>query len=113
MRVRLPLFLATLAFAVMLGACSKERPAPTAEHHDSNPDTKEPFGRLSIEEMEAKMADAKGGKLALAIIDNNSKATFEKGHLPGAKWVDHTSVKAEDLPSDRGAMLVFYCSSEL
>lgn len=72
----------------------------------------EAFGRLSIEEMEAKMADAKAGKIALFVYDNNDKGRFEKGHLPGAKWVDHDDVKASDLPQDKNATLVFYCANE-
>ena len=71
------------------------------------------LGQASVDEVEAKMAEAKAGKLALAVIDNNPRTVFEQGHLPGARWIKHTEVRAEDLPSNRDTMLVFYCSSGL
>ena len=94
----------------LLAGCSQKRPSPEPAPTE---EAKEAFGRLTIDEVEAKMAEAKAGKLALAVIDNNPRTVFEQGHLPGAKWVKHTEVRAEDLPSNRDAMLVFYCSSEL
>ena len=72
----------------------------------------EAFGRLSIDQLEAKMADAKAGKLALFIYDNNNKDRFEQGHIPGARWVDSDNVQASDLPQDKTATLVFYCANE-
>lgn len=72
----------------------------------------EPFGRMTIDELEAKMADAKAGKSALFIIDNNHKEDFDKGHIPGAKWVEYDKVQASDLPQDKEATLVFYCANE-
>jgi len=74
--------------------------------------TKDAFGRLGIAELEAKMADAKAGKTALFLIDNNHKERFEKSHLPGAKWVEYDKVQASDLPQDKDATLVFYCANE-
>lgn len=72
----------------------------------------EPFGRLTIEDLEARMSEAKAGKLTLAIYDNNHKDRFDKGHIPGAKLVDAMAIKAGDLPADKGATLVFYCANE-
>lgn len=72
----------------------------------------EAFGRLSVDELEAKMKEAKEGKLALHVFDNNAKSVYEKGHLPGAKWVDHENVTASDLPADKEATLVFYCAND-
>ena len=70
------------------------------------------FGKMTIDELEAKMADAKAGKGALFIYDNNHKDVFDKGHIPGAKWVDYEKVAAGDLPQDKEATLVFYCANE-
>ena len=67
---------------------------------------------LTIDEVSAKITDAAAGKVALAIYDNNAQETYAKGHLPGAKWVDHKSVKAADLPADKSTTLVFYCANE-
>jgi hypothetical protein len=72
----------------------------------------EPFGRLTIEELEARMSEAKAGKLTLGIYDNNHKDRFEKGHIPGAKWVKATELQASDLPAQKEATLVFYCANE-
>ena len=72
----------------------------------------EPFGRMTIEDLEARMSEAKAGKLTLAIYDNNHKERFDKGHIPGAKLVDAMAIKVSDLPADKGATLVFYCANE-
>jgi hypothetical protein len=73
---------------------------------------KESFGRLSIDQLDAQMNDAKAGKLKLAVFDNNDKDRFDKGHIPGAKWVPFDKIQASDLPSDKDTELVFYCSNE-
>jgi hypothetical protein len=78
----------------------------------SGESAQEAFGRMTIDELEAKMADAKAGKSALFIIDNNHKEDFDKGHIPGAKWVEYDKVQASDLPADKEATLVFYCANE-
>jgi hypothetical protein len=70
------------------------------------------FGRLSIDELDSKMADAKAGKLALFIYDNNHKERWQQSHIPGAKWLDSDKVTAADLPQDKNATLVFYCANE-
>ena len=104
-------WLALLALPLGALACAKPgaegaKGTPSAEAHA------EAFGKLTVEELDAKMAEAKGGKLALHIFDNNKKARFEKGHIPGAKWLDSDAVKAGDLPSDKEATLVFYCAND-
>lgn len=72
----------------------------------------EAFGKMTVDELEAKMADAKAGKGALYVYDNNHKEVFDKGHIPGAKWVAFDKVQASDLPADKEATLVFYCANE-
>ncbi len=112
MRTRVILALAAVVLPVaVLGACSKETPKPEA-HGEAHGEAKEAFGSLTIEQVEAKIAEAKAGKLTLALVDNNSKERFEKSHLPGARWVKFTEVAASDLPADKDATLVFYCSND-
>jgi len=65
---------------------------------------------LTVDEVAARVA-ANDGKTF--VYDNNPKDRFEKSHVPGAHWLDDESVTAADLPADKGAMLVFYCASEL
>src|SRR5437762_103968 len=45
------------------------------------------------------------------VFDNNNKERFEKGHVPGAKWVKPSEMTAAMLPPDKTATLVFYCAN--
>ncbi len=104
-------FLACVSLSVSLAACAKPRSDPAADHAAAEPG-KEAFGRLSIEDLEARMSDAKAGKGKLAIYDNNQQEQYAKAHIPGARWVDFKNVKGSDLPADKDTALVFYCSNE-
>ena len=64
------------------------------------------FGSLKVEEVAKLVADK-----TVAVFDNNSKDRFEKGHVPGAKWVQFNEVKESDLPKDKAEKLVFYCAN--
>jgi hypothetical protein len=101
---------ACLALVASAPACSK----PRADHGagEAAEPGKEPFGKLTMDELETRMADAKGGKIKLALFDNNQHERFMKSHLPGAHWVKFDDVKASDLPADKETNLVFYCSNE-
>ena len=46
------------------------------------------------------------------IFDNNPKDMWQKGHVPGAKWVDFKNVQVSDLPTDKDRTLIFYCANE-
>ena len=65
---------------------------------------------LTVDEVDQRIA-AKDGKTF--IFDNNPEDRFASGHVPTATWLDYEKVTAKDLPADKGAMLVFYCASEL
>jgi len=67
----------------------------------------EPFGRLSVDQVAAKI-----GKPGVFVYDNNSSEDYAKGHVPTAKWVDYEKVQASDLPKDKSATLIFYCANE-
>lgn len=95
------------ALTAFAPACKKS--GDSASEHGAKD---EAFGRMSIDEVEAKLKEAKEGKAAFYVFDNNAKSTYEKGHLPGAKWVDHENVVATDLPTDKEATLVFYCAND-
>jgi hypothetical protein len=98
-----------LAAAALLALPGCKKPGGSAGEHGAEA---EAFGRLTVDEVDAKMKEAKEGKLAFHVIDNNGRSTYDKGHLPGAKWVDHENVRAEDLPADKEATLVFYCAND-
>lgn len=93
------LFLASLG-AIALLSCSK---ATTSEHAASE------LKSLTVDEVATKLA-AKDGKTF--IYDANVKASWTKGHVPGATWIDDEKVTVDQLPADRSALLVFYCHDE-
>jgi rhodanese-related sulfurtransferase len=49
----------------------------------------------------------------VATYDVNSRQSWARGHVPGAVNIDPAGYGENDLPPDRGATLVFYCSNVL
>ncbi len=47
------------------------------------------------------------------VIDVNSRQSWMKAHVPGALNLDPAAYKDGDLPPDKEANLVFYCSNPL
>jgi len=47
------------------------------------------------------------------IFDVNSRQSWMKAHVPGARNVDPVGYPDDELPQDRSAPLVFYCSNPL
>jgi rhodanese-related sulfurtransferase len=47
------------------------------------------------------------------VYDANPIEIFREGHVPGAKWIDFIHVAADALPTDKDAMLIFYCYNEM
>jgi rhodanese-related sulfurtransferase len=98
------------ALSLSVAACSKPQPPPSAEEREGS--AHEAFGRLTVDELVAKMKAAKEGKLKLAVFDNNERERFVAGHIPGATWVKFDAVQARDLPADKATTLVFYCTNQ-
>jgi rhodanese-related sulfurtransferase len=46
-------------------------------------------------------------------FDVNARGNFQQAHVPGAAHLDPETFQAQDLPADRGSLLVFYCSNPL
>ena len=65
---------------------------------------------LTVDQVAARIALNDGQTV---LYDCNGKDRYDKGHVPGARWVQYDAVTAADLPADEGTMLVFYCASEL
>jgi len=95
------------ALASSTAACNKQAP-----HGDAAESEEASFGKLTVDDLVSRMNDAKAGKLKLAVFDNNQHDVFNKGHIPGARWVDFKNVQASDLPADKDTELVFYCANE-
>jgi rhodanese-related sulfurtransferase len=47
------------------------------------------------------------------VIDVNAPQSWHRAHVPGARHLDPATFDAADLPADRAATLVFYCSGPL
>jgi len=71
------------------------------------------FRLIEVPELESLQKDAKA---PVTVLDANDTETREKsGVIPGAKLLssfDHYEIQKE-LPADKNAPLVFYCSSRL
>jgi rhodanese-related sulfurtransferase len=52
-------------------------------------------------------------KRQVTVIDVNSRQSWMKAHVPGALSLDPVEYKDGDLPPDRDASLVFYCSNPM
>lgn len=60
---------------------------------------------LTVEEVAELIEDRRA-----VLLDANPRRRWASGHLPGAINVDPAEFSERDLPHDRNAMLVFYCS---
>lgn len=46
-------------------------------------------------------------------IDVNSRSSWDRAHVPGARTLDHANYHSGDLPASLDAPIVFYCSGPL
>jgi len=99
--------LAALVSLVALGGCN--RTTPQAAHDPASPATSEAA-------LQSMTVDTLAGLIArnepVTVVDNNGRERYERGHIPGARWIGHDAVTVAALPSDRSARLVFYCHNE-
>ncbi len=49
----------------------------------------------------------------VSVIDVNSRQSWIKARVPGARNLDPAAYQDSDLPSDKEAVLVFYCSNPM
>lgn len=49
----------------------------------------------------------------VAVIDVNSRQSWMQAHVPGARNLDPAAYAESDLPADKNAPLVFYCSNPM
>jgi rhodanese-related sulfurtransferase len=49
----------------------------------------------------------------VTVFDVNSRGSWMEAHVPGARNLDPVDYKDSDLPSDKSAVLVFYCSNPM
>jgi rhodanese-related sulfurtransferase len=60
---------------------------------------------LSVAEVAARV-----GQPGFHVFDNNGAGRWKRGHVPGAKNLNAYNYAAGELPPDKDATLVFYCS---
>lgn len=101
-----------IAAILTLTSCQKSEVPQAATALAETSEPRDPFSRITADELLTKMTEARAGSLKLAIFDNNGLDTYKEGHIPGATWVQYDEIKASDLPPDKGTMLVFYCYNE-
>ena len=65
---------------------------------------------MQIRELTVSEVAARLGKPGFFVFDNNSHGRWLRGHVPGARNLNAHSYRADELPADKAATLVFYCS---
>jgi hypothetical protein len=60
---------------------------------------------LTVDEVAARL-----GQPGFFVFDNNGQGRWKRSHVPGAKNLNAHNFGAEELPPDKSAALVFYCS---
>ena len=66
-------------------------------------------GDLTVKELAAMLKR----KEPVFLFDANSAESYQKGHIPGAKWIQYDAVMATKLPKSKDAKLIFYCYNPL
>ncbi len=89
-----------------LAACRRQRAAAGAHEHAAGPEVELPAMTV------AQVADTLARGERLAVFDVNNRARYERGHVPGARWVSLSAMQPGELPADHATPLVFYCANE-
>lgn len=67
--------------------------------------SQDPFTLIGMDEAQRMLSDP-----GVVFVDANTRETFEKNHLPGARYYGSAPL-ARLLPADKSTKLVFYCAS--
>ena len=60
---------------------------------------------LKVDEVAARL-----GQPGFHVFDNNGQGRWKRSHVPGAKNLNAYNYDEGELPADKAATLVFYCS---
>lgn len=99
------LIVAALALAPGAGCARSSAPAAAAPATASSEAELRP---MTVAELAAAIERGE----QVAISDNNSRESYARGHIPGARWMPYDGITAAMLPTDRNARVVFYCHNE-
>ena len=62
---------------------------------------------LTLDEAERRL-----GQPGVHFYDANPREMYDRGHVPGATWVEYDQVHRDTLPKARAETLIFYCANE-
>jgi len=65
---------------------------------------------MDIRELTVPEVAARLGQPDFFVFDNNGHGRWQRGHVPGARHLNAHGYGAGELPADKTATLVFYCS---
>jgi rhodanese-related sulfurtransferase len=65
---------------------------------------------MDIPELTVAEVAQRLGQPDFFVFDNNGEGRYKRSHVRGAKHLNAYSFEASDLPADKSATLVFYCS---
>jgi len=65
---------------------------------------------MEIRELAVSEVAARLGQPGFFVFDNNGESRWKRSHVPGSRNLNPSAITASDLPSDKTATLVFYCS---
>jgi len=63
-----------------------------------------------LPELTVAAVAARLGQPGFHVFDNNGSGRWQRSHVPGAKNLNAYNYDAGELPGDKAATLVFYCS---
>lgn len=84
----------------MVGTAATRPHGPAIESRDMDD-----IPELSVAEVAARL-----GKPGFHVFDTNGKGRWKRSHVPGAKHLNAFRYEPSELPEDRTATLVFYCT---
>ncbi len=65
---------------------------------------------VELRELTVSEVAARLGQPGFFVFDNNGQGRWKRSHVPGARNLNPHLFEAGDLPADKAATLVFYCS---
>jgi hypothetical protein len=108
-RMNRSLLVAAALLAVSANGCKRNHNAASQNNAQAgNPAAEVQLPELTVQQVADKIAHHEN----VAVFDANNRPRYERGHVPGARWVAFASVQATDLPPDHYTQLVFYCANE-
>ena len=101
-------WIAAAMAALALGAACSKRSTSNGAATTNNAASEAALPELTVDALSAMIDRGE----TVAVFDANGRERYEQGHMPGARYVGHDAITAENLPPDHSTPLVFYCYNE-